>query len=415
MAITLRIENFEQLADGGPLEFTAGERGFDIGREHHLDWCLPDPSRIVSGLHCQVRYESGAYWLHDHSRNGTFVNDAPGRVKSPYRLAHGDRLQIGDYYVRVTLSGGAEAADAPRRGGYRPPADSEDMWSLGNAAPSPIDRRAFAHEQRRGGHRAPDVLDHFIDLPKSGRSGGAPFVDPLRDQPGPDFRGVAASHIPERPPAPGRANAALATGLPDSGPHYGGADQRGAVGPFLAAVANAAGMSSQALSGRPPEAIAEEIGFVLRIATEQLAVLLKGRAAAKLMTKSGDRTMVGADRNNPLKFVPTPSEALEIMFQKNRPGYLGAPESFREGFENIRSHELATYAAMQKALAKLMEDFAPDSIEEKAGSAAFGSRKARAWDVYVERWKAIEKNENGALDVFLAYFREAYDNAVKKG
>ena len=33
MAITLRIDNFDQLPDGGPIEFTAGPRGFDIGRQ----------------------------------------------------------------------------------------------------------------------------------------------------------------------------------------------------------------------------------------------------------------------------------------------------------------------------------------------------------------------------------------------
>ena len=68
MTITLRIDNFDQLPDGGPVVFTAGPRGFDIGREQHLDWCLPDPDRVVSGHHCQIRYEGGQYLLSDVSR-----------------------------------------------------------------------------------------------------------------------------------------------------------------------------------------------------------------------------------------------------------------------------------------------------------------------------------------------------------
>ena len=392
MAITLRIENLDSLPDGGPLEFTAGERGFDIGREQHLDWCLPDPSRIVSGLHAQIRFENGGYWLYDVSRNGTFINDAQARTKSPYKLANGDRLLIGDYYVRVTLTGGADqfaaepSRSAPFSPTFQPPPETDDIWSLGQPAPSPVDRRWFA-EPQHGGARPTDALDDFVDLPRPSWSEPAP---------------------PLRPPEPPRPNKPLA-GQAEL------AANAAALSSFLATLANAAGMSSQALAGRPPEAIAEEIGFVLRIVAEQLAALLKARAAAKLMTKSGDRTMISADRNNPLKFVPTPAEALEIMFQKNRPGYLGAPDSVREGFENIKSHEAATYAAMQKALLHLMEDFSPENIEEGAGSSVLGSKKARAWDLYVERWRAIEKNDNSLLDVYHSYFREAYDAAIKKG
>ena len=143
-------------------------------------------------------------------------------------------------------------------------------------------------------------------------------------------------------------------------------------------------------------------------------MLLKARAAAKQMAKSGNRTMLGAERNNPLKFIPNPAEALELMFQQNRPGYLNAPESFREGLDNIKTHERATYAAMQKALLRIMEDFHPDRIEDKAGGGAFGSKKAKAWDIYLERWNAkTEHYENGMLDVFLAYFADAYDTAIK--
>ncbi len=106
MAITLRIDNFDQLPDGGPVQFSAGPRGFDIGREQHLDWCLPDPDRVVSGHHAQVRYEGGQYLLNDVSRNGTFVNGSGGRVKSPYLLQHGDRLQIGPYIITVAIGQG---------------------------------------------------------------------------------------------------------------------------------------------------------------------------------------------------------------------------------------------------------------------------------------------------------------------
>ena len=127
------------------------------------------------------------------------------------------------------------------------------------------------------------------------------------------------------------------------------------------------------------------------------------------------RTMVGLTNNNALKFAPSAAEALSIMFERKRSGYLDAPASIQEGFEDIKKHEFATYAAMQKALAKLMEDLSPDQIEDKAGGGAFGSKKGRAWEIYVERWNAkTEHYENGILDLFLEYFRSAYDGAGKR-
>ncbi len=158
----------------------------------------------------------------------------------------------------------------------------------------------------------------------------------------------------------------------------------------------------------------DEIGQVLRIAVEQLSVLLKARAAAKAMTKSANRTMVSAVDNNPLKFIPDAGEAIEVMFTRQRAGYLDARRSVDEAFADLKAHEMATFAAMQKALSKLLEGLSPQSIEAKLSSATFASRKARAWDAFVERWDAkTEPYENGMLDVFLAYFAEAYDEATR--
>ena len=74
----------------------------------------------------------------------------------------------------------------------------------------------------------------------------------------------------------------------------------------------------------------------------------------------------------------------------------------------------ATFAAMQKALARLTEDLTPESVEDKV-SGAFGSHKGKAWELYVQRWNAkTEHRENGMLDVFFSYFSEIYDAMTKK-
>jgi type VI secretion system protein ImpI len=102
------------------------------------------------------------------------------------------------------------------------------------------------------------------------------------------------------------------------------------------------------------------------------------------------------------------------MFQKTRAGYLDGPASFREAFQDLHSHEKATFAAMQKALSRLTEDLTPESVEDKV-SGSFGSHKGKAWELYVQRWNAkTEHRENGMLDVFFSDFSEIYDTMTKK-
>src|SRR3954462_6586693 len=120
MELVLTIENETTLPDGGPLSVTVqGTRGIDIGRDQYLDWTLPDPSRFISGKHCEIRWHDGAYWLHDVSTNGTFLYGADGRLKEPHKLRDGDRFSIGHYIIVANVSGGAQgvadvAGSAPR-------------------------------------------------------------------------------------------------------------------------------------------------------------------------------------------------------------------------------------------------------------------------------------------------------------
>ncbi|MDB5512257.1 MAG: domain containing protein, partial [Enterovirga sp.] len=143
MPVTLTIENETSLPDGGPLSYSiSGRRGIDIGRDAYLDWTLPDPTRTVSGKHCEVRYRDGGYWLHDVSRNGTFLNRNSARLQEPHRLRDGDRIEVGRYIIAVRIDG-EEALEAPA-GFVSAPASPGQYWdSAGDAAPpiSPRDLR----------------------------------------------------------------------------------------------------------------------------------------------------------------------------------------------------------------------------------------------------------------------------------
>lgn len=358
MFINLTVENAEVLPGGAPLDYRSADGGaFEIGRQGS-DWTLPDPERIVSSRHCSIAYRDGAYWLHDLSRNGTFVNGSRERLGAPYRLRHGDRLRIGRYIIRVALE---EIAPADHGG------DKDILRETGRAAPF-----SFADD--------PFLAQH-------GKSRAE--VLPRQEQ----ARSTPARGVPSSSPSP--------SGRPSDD--------------LLRLIADAAGIPREALTGRDPREVASEIGVILRVVAEELATLLKARAAAKSMVKSSHRTMIGGAENNPLKFVPSTGEMLEIMFSRRRPGYMDAARSVEDAFRDLKTHEMATYAAMQTALARLIEDISPATIEKKLTPSSFMSKKARAWDALLAAWAAREEvHENGMLDVFLAYFSEAYADASKE-
>ena len=78
--------------------------------------------------------------------------------------------------------------------------------------------------------------------------------------------------------------------------------------------------------------------------------------------------MIQAIDNNPLKFSPTPEEAMRIMFGPPTRSYLDARRALDQGFEDLKTHQIKTYSAMQQALNLLMAELDPQVIEHATGS-----------------------------------------------
>ncbi len=133
----------------------------------HLDWTLPDPSRSISGKHCEIRYRDGGYWLHDVSTNGTFVNGADYRLDAPYLLRDGDRLSIGPYMIAVAVEEGRkQRSAAPAAGVALDPASGQ---CVGAGRRRPRRRKRAPNAQAAQPRDAPpDFLDFasFLEAPK---------------------------------------------------------------------------------------------------------------------------------------------------------------------------------------------------------------------------------------------------------
>lgn len=169
-----------------------------------------------------------------------------------------------------------------------------------------------------------------------------------------------------------------------------------------------------------PDALAidlHELGVMLgkcaRLGTREMMQMLQDRSAVKLFVAQEDRTMRIASGNNPMKFMLDPDDAFKALFVTPRDGYQTGPDGFDNALTDIRQHQQAMMAAIQPALADMLQGLAPAEIAQDAGGGRLGSGARKSWEEYTKRWESrAAQGENGMLDAFLDAFSRRYNQAL---
>ena len=457
MALRLTIENVSNLPDGGPISFTVtGRRSIDIGRDQHLDWTLPDPTRYISGKHCEIHYRNNGYWLHDVSTNGTFLNGSDQRVRSPHQLQQGDRLTIGQYIIAVSIDQDLASASQPEPGGAAKPqhAPYPQLWDFDQEAAPPIDRRQVMSPREAARPVNSDFLDWAASVPDADLPPTRPRAHARRpDDADMDWHGTPSRQqaavappppiaAPRRPlwkdeEGPGAEKDGLSTEPKRAEVFQPPPDPRQQPAPdlrrmsraveapqitlddasqqFLCSLARAASLPDDFFAAKDPQQLADQLGELMRIAVTNLMSLLHARNEAKRLTRSSSHTTIQATENNPLKFSPTPEDAIRILFGPKTHSYMDARRTFEQGFSDLKLHQLKTYAAMQHAVSMLIRDLDPAAIardveEQENMLDKLRPRKRRLWDAFVTKWKmSFGKESAAAIEVFMRHFAEFYD------
>jgi type VI secretion system protein ImpI len=186
---------------------------------------------------------------------------------------------------------------------------------------------------------------------------------------------------------------------------------------FVAAFCQGAGLDPSLAKGVDGEALAYALGQVACAATNEIMRMLQDRANVKQFTRVGDRTLLSATANNPMKFLGEPNQVLEVMFLRGRDGFMSGPDGFENSLKDLRAHQTAVFAALQPALAAVLAGLSPEDIEasEPSGNMLGGSRKGKLWDNFVQRWdRKANSGDHGMLDEFLKAFANAYAEAVRR-
>ncbi|WP_168377315.1 type VI secretion system-associated FHA domain protein TagH [Sphingomonas sp. Leaf343] len=162
-----------------------------------------------------------------------------------------------------------------------------------------------------------------------------------------------------------------------------------------------------------PDAM-HRLGVLYKQVVLGLSDLIQDRAAFKNEFRV-ERTQLGLGRNNPLKHLPAIDSA-KLLLGDPLPGFMGAEESVRSAFEDVKKHQLAMLAGVQHALRAVFERLSPDEIQrvmEKAAGEKKGLRIGRGvnpWTVYQAVFDALRKDATSNVNSIMSVaFREGYE------
>lgn len=192
-------------------------------------------------------------------------------------------------------------------------------------------------------------------------------------------------------------------------PAVGDADQ------LLAAFQRGLGVPLNLPCGLTPDLL-QQVGIMLREATQGTLDLLKARAITKREVRA-EATMIVSRDNNPLKFSPDIDFALAQLLTSRSRGFMGAQEAMRDAYDDLRAHQFGVMAGMRSALAGVLKRFEPAELEARVGTLSLldklqpSGRKARLWDLFEQHYADLSRE---AADDFNALFGKAFLDAYQQ-
>nr|WP_320189809.1 type VI secretion system-associated FHA domain protein TagH [uncultured Desulfobacter sp.] len=163
-----------------------------------------------------------------------------------------------------------------------------------------------------------------------------------------------------------------------------------------------------------PEEIPEfmqTVGTVLKELADGLRAVLWARAESKGQITGITKTMIEIKRNNPLKFSPTVEDALKLMLLDKRTGFMDAVSAVREGYEDVKKHQLAVNAGVQATLQKLLNHLDPQNFEKQYEKKHVMKNKY-CWEAYKNAYNDIVKETPKKF--FDHEFAKAYKELVSR-
>ena len=390
--------------------------GGSLGRSEQADWYLPDPERVVSGVHALISYINDAFTITDKSTNGLFVNRAVEALGAgnQHVLKHGDVLSMGDYEIQVALIDAMPPEHTTSNEHQRPvtsfeatPANSSEGvtehaagLSIADVAADIFSGADNVVSTSRNKHSEPQLTldDHFLApsalIPDDWASEWqATDKTPVREA---STSSVASKAVGEKITGSEPAQQCLQAFLKGLGVQESD--------PRLTASAQ----------------WWETLGQALQQSLQGVIGVMRERSNVK-NTFRVNQTTFQQRENNPLKFSANTEEAFHNLFNRKGASFMPARQAIAEAFADISRHEAAILAGTAGAMTGLLTQLSPARIEASDFGGSFvdkvnpAQRQARLWS----RYKALHselvaeannKDKQGVNDDFIS----AYEASLQK-
>jgi type VI secretion system protein len=438
MLITVKVLSYKGSPPVEGLVASFDQQGGTLGRSPENHFILSDPQKLISRKHAAISYENGCYYLQDTSTIGTFIYNKNIRVhQDRVQLDDGDKLRIGDYDLIVCIPQGVASHgedtpcfwSEPRKWAKLEPCEAkpnggDKALSSPENAPPTIDALSALGPENPPDYNFANLLpgqDSAEEAGTGSESAGVP------SPPAESCQGVL-DHLTKDLHVSGNLDSSCThqdaqadeelvhgplTGTPvptDSPTMQEHRDQ--AYDELCKVFLEAAGIEDTSFYGREdvPE-LMRTVGALFREMIDGLVNLLRGRTALKTELRASVTTLK-AVQNNPLKFSPILEETLKLLLTTNHPGFLDGVEAVREGYADIRHHQLALTAGVQAAVVKLLERFDPQQFAKHYAEGIVLHRKAKCWEAYGQAYQHIANEAHEEL--FGDAFVRAYEEQIRK-
>jgi FHA domain-containing protein len=446
MNLVIHAHTFKNEAMPRPAIGQFGPQGGTIGRAPSNTLCLPDPERHISRLHAEIVYNVGGFAICNvGSANPIVVN---GRVLLPREtisLCHGDEIMMGAYGMRAELT----AAAQPNTGHDAAPGVSPEQVAAFSsvleaaAIPPPPEPRPW---YKFGASDAPPEI--AAPAPTSAPMPLQPSVHHLAETTMPAVRVAREAPFtiapakpmppipgPQENPAPDTQSGVLDSGLgipndddlettpfptldtpklPEPRPPASPSELA-----LWSAFCHGAGINTDPAQHLTPE-LMNLIGRILHQSIHGTLKLVALRTAAKQELRA-QVTTIQSRNNNPLKFSPDASTAIEQLLQPASRGFTVGPAAITDTMDDLIGHMSGTMIGMRAAVKGALERFEPQHLESKLstqrmiGTLVPMHRRAKLWELYLEHHENIQNEaEDNFHELFGKAFLKAYDEQLDR-
>ncbi|MGQ8367226.1 type VI secretion system-associated FHA domain protein TagH [Glaciecola sp. 1036] len=437
--------------------FTVSHTGATVGRSRDCDWVLLDNDRFISNKHMLISFRENQFYINDLSSNGVFVNgsqDAIGKGNSKV-VETNDIITLGKFRILISDIELEKAADAyPRVSsnynyhqqqapstGYdqnnnaqdndsavglfdilnNTPAEEQSSQSQQDVFEAQFDNSEKGQEQKQASNYQQTIPDDwdFLDLAPSESDHDDSPMQTSRSanfEPSQQSEHAVEAKVEIAPEVTKQLTSNNSDKAAPEKTHNKTLENQS--DDFFDYLYRALGLPKEYKHSVDKHTFADDLVSILLTSTQGIMALLAGRSLFKQESRL-NLTMIKPQSNNPIKFSLDPTDTLEMLLVKKKPGYMSAQSSYSEALNDIQIHQMAFLSGLQACLEGMVERMNPTRIEALAENQPTSlidiNKNAAKWKAFKAQQERLKKQVNENLnDLLSQYFSDAYEKYIQE-